>query len=30
MAQKEEKTMVGVYPNCGKLFRIESAGGGEE
>jgi len=30
MNQKEDKTMVGVCPNCGKPFRIESTGGGEE
>lgn len=30
MENKEDKTMVGVCPNCGKPFRIEATGGGGE
>jgi hypothetical protein len=31
MAQnKDDQTMIGVCPNCGKPFKIESTGGGEE
>lgn len=30
MDNKEDQTMIGVCPNCGKPFKIESTGGGEE
>jgi hypothetical protein len=30
MDKKEDQRMIGVCPNCGKPFRIESEGGGEE
>ncbi len=30
MDKKDDQTMIGVCPNCGKPFRIESTGGGEE
>ena len=30
MEEKEDKSIFGVCPNCGKPFRIESTGGGED